>query len=824
MAIPSKARPVFTGVLTGALTVLSSALGSAAENSRSSTSSSTDGQAGSSPAPEASPPSIIAPVALSDLEVPYPLGQQNEAAVIVQLLISAEGIVTEAKSISGVEPFASAAAATALQWRFSPARRAGKTMAARIRVQILFTPPEFEILEPAPTTSEASSSDLIVALPLEVQPQSPEVPAPIEVVVQGQRVVGVKKLGRGEVRQMPGAFGDPYRAVEALPGVTPIASGLPYFFVRGSPPGNVGYFFNQIQVPLLYHVAAGPGVIHPAFIRSVALYSGAYPANYGRFAGGIVAGEAEDPHWESRGELNLRLVDAGAFLEIPFDEGKGSAMLAGRYSYTDGIVSLLAPEVSLGYWDYPARIQYDLTPEDSITLFGFGSHDFLATDDEAGKSQQVLDLTFHRLSASYRREIGSTSSLTLTGMYGLDRTGIGAEPQDPSDDDPGDLRTRTVAGRLTFLTELNDSIEINAGLSAQTSRVKIDFNFENPLNNVEGSQYTSIEDASFPEPGFPELVLEPLQAFREERQDATINSRFGSRRERVAGGWLAATIRAGSGVTISPGIRLDAYEAKGTVAYAPEPRISVRYDLSPDLSITHAIGLAFQPPSFAIPLPGFEGASDEGLQKAVQSSAGIEGSLPAGLTASATVFQNVTFNSTDVFGASNLQDADVNVSAFTSRTTNHTYGLELYLRRSLTARLGGFISYTLARSLRSVARLKGPSRFDRRHVLNVALAFDLGAHWRLGGRAVAYSGTPAEVAYPEAALNPPRTDWYYRLDWRLEKRWLIGDNGAWVALVFEVLNTTLNKETLRSSCYAYGCQDEPLGPVTLPSVGLEASF
>jgi hypothetical protein len=65
------------------------------------------------------------------------------------------------------------------------------------------------------------------------------------------------------VRELPGAFGDPFRAIEVLPGVTPIATGLPYFYVRGAPPGNVGYFLDGVRVPYLYHIGLGPSVIHP---------------------------------------------------------------------------------------------------------------------------------------------------------------------------------------------------------------------------------------------------------------------------------------------------------------------------------------------------------------------------------------------------------------------------------------------------------------------------------------------------------------------------------------------------------------------------------
>jgi hypothetical protein len=88
---------------------------------------------------------------------------------------------------------------------------------------------------------------------------------------------------------------------------------------------------------------------------------------------------------------------------------------------------------------------------------------------------------------------------------------------------------------------------------------------------------------------------------------------------------------------------------------------------------------------------------------------------------------------------------------------------------------------------------------------------------------VVYTGIPAELAYPRAVRHPPRSPLFYRLDWRLEKRWRLGETGFW-ALVFEVLNTTLHKETLEISCYAYACSEESIGPVTIPSIGLEASF
>ena len=143
--------------------------------------------------------------------------------------------------------------------------------------------------------------------------------------MHGQRPTpAAARLTRAESRQLPGALADPFRAIEALPGVTPVASGLPYFFVRGAPPGNVGYFFDGIRLPLLFHVFFGPSVLHPSMIQKVDLYRGGYPAEYGRYAGAVVAADLEPPHFQWRGEATVRLFDAGALVEAPFANGAGS--------------------------------------------------------------------------------------------------------------------------------------------------------------------------------------------------------------------------------------------------------------------------------------------------------------------------------------------------------------------------------------------------------------------------------------------------------------------------------------------------------------------
>jgi hypothetical protein len=203
-------------------------------------------------------------------------------------------------------------------------------------------------------------------------------------------------------------------------------------------------------------------------------------------------------------------------------------------------------------------------------------------------------------------------------------------------------------------------------------------------------------------------------------------------------------------------------------------------------------------------------------------SSGVRTKWPSNITSTLTVFQNVVFNGTDRLAIAGFQTSDATIDD-DARSLGHTFGAEMLVKRDLTRRLGGFIAYTLSRSVRSVGPAHGTATVDRTHVLNFALGYDLGRHWRAGLRAVFYTGLPAKTAYLAAAAAPPRSPPFYRFDWRLEKRWPFAEE-RYISLIFEFLNTTLNTEVTRSSCSAFYCTEERAGPVSAPSVGMEAAF
>ena len=283
---------------------------------------------------------VVPPVLRSDPSALYPEGASGEATVILTLTVAADGSVSAAVPDRENEPFSSRAIDTARAWTFDPATRDGAPVASKIKVEMVFRPPVIvpDPDEEARVQAEAEAVAAAEARAAAAKKLAGNAAVPIEeqVTVRGERVEPGRSatLSRTEVRQIPGTFGDPFRAIEIMPGVTPVVSGLPFFFIRGAPPGNVGYFLDGVRVPLLFHVGIGPSAVHPALISRVDLYPGGYPARFGRFSGGIVSGEVAPPATEAHGEGNLRLFDVGALAETPIANGKGAVLLGGRYSYT----------------------------------------------------------------------------------------------------------------------------------------------------------------------------------------------------------------------------------------------------------------------------------------------------------------------------------------------------------------------------------------------------------------------------------------------------------------------------------------------------------
>jgi hypothetical protein len=304
--------------------------------------------------------------------------------------------------------------------------------------------------------------------------------------------------------------------------------------------------------------------------------------------------------------------------------------------------------------------------------------------------------------------------------------------------------------------------------------------------------------------------------------DEAFRELFPSRFDLALGAWAEALVALGERATVTPGIRVDHYASLGNTALAVDPKIVGRFGVGEHLRLVPAVGIASQLPGFA-PLPALQiGGIRGGLQRSLQASFGAE--VTAGpIEAVATAFRQATFNLTDPIGTG--RGTSFGPDRFLTRSLGDAYGLELGARGALRHNIFFLVSYTLSRATRRQDGLTLPSAYDRTHLLNAALLYDLGNNWRAGVRHVFYTGFPADEASGgrPPSENPARVKPFYRLDVRVSKRWKIGARG-YVGVVLDLQNATLSKEVYDVSCDEQGCSPRTIGPLTIPSLALEAGF
>ncbi|HEX7452217.1 MAG TPA: TonB-dependent receptor, partial [Polyangiaceae bacterium] len=573
------------------------------------------------------------PKPLSDLEVAYPPGASGEATVVLTLTVEPDGSVSAVAPNANHEPFSSVAVAAAKKWQFQPALRRGVAIRVRIRVAVDFHPPVVVESEPA---ADAVSEGGAAQAPAKTGAPAGERRQPhlVEIQVRGIKMDPSRTatLSRAEVRQIPGTFGDPFRAIEIMPGVTPIISGLPFFFIRGAPPGDVGYFLDGIRVPLLFHIGVGPSVIHPALIDRVDLYPGGYPARFGRFSGGIVSGETVPPASELHGEYNLRLFDAGALIETPFDDHRGDILLAGRYSYTAALLSLLNSTSELDYWDYQARASYQLTPKDTVSLFAFGSYDYLG-ERTATQTLTLFGTEFHRVDVRYDHDLSQDGKLRVAATLGEDLSRL---PDDRF------VRDRLLGTRSEMSFRVSPDALLRFGSDVQLDAYDVQF-------NTSGLGPAAARAAGL----------------------------FPTRTDLASGTRGDLVLSLGDRLQVTPGVRLDYFSSQGNSAVAVDPRFSTRLVVTKRLNLLSTFGLAHQPPAFVVPLPGFQpGGLRGGLQLAVQQSAGLEYDLGDATNITATVFHNGFFNMSDPLGSTQMTISGCPPNSFPTETLGGDRGGE----------------------------------------------------------------------------------------------------------------------------------------------------
>ena len=652
-------------------------------------------------------------------------------------------------------------------------------------------PPESEPAAPAPATEPQSTpppappADTAPDLVLSASGDEPSTGGAPEfgarARVTRKRIPGAVKIENESARDLPGAFGDPLRILDALPGVVPIASGVPYVYARGAPPAAQGYVYDDIPLPQLFHVAFGPAVIHPRATGPVRFYAGVPPARYGRRSGGLLLAEGLTPKHAFGAELELRLIDMGAWVEAPL--GTGDLMVSGRLGYpklailaAQGI-GAMEPGTKLNYWDGQVRYAMPVGKHDRAEFVWIGSFDSVNLPGVSNNTRAgVSRLEFHRVETRLVHEL-PRGEVGAALRFGYDGSELGTALS---------VRSYTVGPRVFSKFRLGEHT-VRVGGDLYTSVGKI-VDAEGSLGSPEGDIEVSL----------PHIA------------EASARNQGGV--------WSEAQVITSERTRMELGLRFDYWSVESHINWAVDPRIRAMWDVTDELELHAAFGLGHQPAVFLLPVPGLtDVALDKGLTRSIQSEVGAAYSLPYEIELEVQGFlhhyDGILLPELVTDGA--VEDDPPLSSAL-------SYGVEVFLKRAQTERLSGWVSYTLgfatADSGPDVIGKFHPD-FDVRHVLNTVAQWRIWRGLTLGGRMQLRSGRLIEQLNPRYEQRLP---WFVRADARIGYKW----RGRWADMLayFEWLNMFVRREYLDADCVFGQCRATSAPPISIPNLGVRAEF
>lgn len=644
-----------------------------------------------------------------------------------------------------------------------------------------------------------------------------------DVLVEADRPrkeVSRRTLEVEEIEKVPGSFGDAISVVANLPSVArpPVGSGA--LIVRGSSPDDTRIAVGGIDVPLAWHFGNFRSVLPTAVIEAVDFLPGNFSPAYGRAIGGYL--DVRPKHLapeRAAGYLDLNAIDAGGWLELPV--GKDAALGVGfRRSYLDAVLGAVIPDDASTSFDTAPRY-YDLQvlgswrPAPAHRLEGL----FFAADD--------------RMEMIFKQPADLDPALRASGFDVATRfvRGILTHTWAPGSGLENELRV--AVGHDWFATHLGDRFAYDLDLLVAQVRERfhlplgaalaLDLGLDDRLERSNGSVRS--------------LGLAPPM-----EGDATQSGSDRPMTTTLAGVWSHSPAafaelewRPLPGLQVSPGLRVD--WLGGARQLTADPRLTVRWALSPALLAKAGVGLFHQEPSGDQLDAGFGNPALKALS-ALHLTLGAEVKPLPHLSIDVAGFYKDMW---DLVGRSDRlieRDGRLVPEVYVNGARGRVYGVDVLVRHQLTEGFFGWISYTLSRAERRDPGAAADRLFDydQTHILSAVASYRLPRNWEIGLRWRLVSGKPVTPLTGGAfnsdldqfqpvtgAVNSERMGPFHQLDLRVDKRWVFD---GWMLNAYLDLQNAYNRANPEALSYRYDYRARRVatGLPILPVFGLRAEL
>ncbi|HEY6362828.1 MAG TPA: TonB-dependent receptor [Vicinamibacterales bacterium] len=543
---------------------------------------------------------------------------------------------------------------------------------------------------------------------------------------------------------------DPFRAVQALPGVISNDDFRSDFSVRGIDFNHLGLSIDGIQTRVLLHAAeavddgGSMALLNSDILDRVTLSSGAYPQRFGDRSGAWLEATMREGSRAARGFRGAVSGTAASMLaEGPLGRSaKGSWLASTRYSYIDWLVRRVVSDVDavFGFGDLQSKVVYDVTPRQRVEVMGIAGRARLDQPQERQPNEAADAADDMALgSVAWRSTIGPSVVLSQRFAVGGHRF----RNVNPQAVEIGRGTFRDLSFRSDALWVPRPAITIETGGQAQhlrSSRSLLEYN-ATPLGTVVATRTDDFDESA-----------------------------------RVTSGFVHSSFAAGR-FTIAPGLRVaHSSIVDETVA---SPWLQAGWALTDALGVRAGIGVYHQFPDFR-EVYGSNAGVNLRPERARHIDLALEHRLGARTRWQTTLFHRREANVLHLPDAFRLIAGrpvpPPPFAQYENRLDGHAHGVELFVQRELAQGLSGWASYAWSHTTRR-DRATGErfdADFDQRHTANVYGHYAISSRTSVSGKLLVGSNFPmpgywdqrGELLFVGDRRNAVRLPGYARLDIR----------------------------------------------------------
>lgn len=573
-----------------------------------------------------------------------------------------------------------------------------------------------------------------------------------EVVVTGnsarQRLenprIGVERLELSKLLNAPslGGESDIIKSIALLPGVRSENDGGGGFEVRG---GNASQNLVTLDGIALYnpsHVMGIFSTFNDDALGSATLYKGPFPAGFGGATSSVLETSLAPGDMESyHGSGTIGILAAKLKVEGPIIKDKLSFAVSGRRSYVDAFLKLVPKYRStvMNFYDVTAKLRFQPSAKHLVDGAFFISHDNMAVSDLMGMYWGNLGASIN-WTAHASEHLSATTSLSLTHFDPK----MSMDIMDESQLMKSYIHNYSVNEKLRFSIDDNHNLEF--GIRSQLLRVK---SAEWASNSIDEQEIRSL---------WENAVWVDYAGHLSEHFDLNIGIRV-----------QTSSAMSGDNFHRYISVAGEPNQFRSKTYFEAEPRLNLKYTLSPEHNIKAGVGLSSQnlhsirsgTTSFPFDRYALTSAVVK-PERSTQYSAGYAGMTKSGnFDWSAEVYYRNINNVYDYKdGRSTFSSIALEDNILGGR--GRSYGTELMIRKN-AGPLTGWIAYTLSFTQTRIPGINDGKWYqattDRRNDLSVTAIYRLSDKWNFSGSWIFLSGQPLTV--PDVKYELSGTTCYY---------------------------------------------------------------